>query len=295
MTITHPRKQTLILTQTKTDLNLKGYDLQIQRPHQYPETIPIPQLDRLVLIGSIPLTRLLQKQLQRHHIALLQLDTQGEFLGAWHPSHPHRQTPTPPSSDRAEPLLRTYLHNALQTLTQLNTILPTPQTTHTQHLLTLIHDDLIGGTPHTILRDYCSSTSNHYDQTLRHWLTLYTAQLNGSRPIIPINTALRLSEALLYDDIDRAIAKAGLWSDRGYLHDQTDCPAPLTCDGVLLLRCTWVDQLVARWLVHWAMRDTLTTFLNHWLTLTDTPTYQQAIAKTINQLREGWMTNTTGF
>ena len=104
-------------------------------------------------------------------------------------------------------------------------------------------------------------------------------------PIIPINTALRLSEALLYDDIDRTIAKAGLWSDHGYLHNQTDCPAPLTCDGGMLLRCTWVDQLVIRWLVHWAMRDSLDTFLKHWQALTDTPEYHRAIAKTINQLR----------
>jgi len=277
---------TLILTNPKTQIDRADRALILHRPHQPTQLVPLHQLDRLILIGSIPLRRPVHNALIRHRVALLQLDALGNPLGSWHPDRqpPQPRRDTRPRLDRAQTLLHHTLTQSLGLLERLAAIGATPTVSTTRRVLTVLRDDLHTADNLDTLRGYTHTATRYHDRALHEWLAGYAATLNDSRPIVPTATALRFAEALLYDDLDRAIARAALPDTLATLHDVETCIAPLVCDGVLLLRCTWVDWLVVRWLTEWAIGDDLEAFLGYWLAMTADADYGAAMLAAIAQL-----------
>lgn len=274
---------TLILTNPKTQIDRADHALILHRPHQPTQLVPLHQLTRLVLIGSIPLRRPIHNTLIRHRVALLQLDRHGNPLGSWHPD---RQPTRPrhdlrPSLDRAQTLLHQTLNQSLNLLDRLAAISATPSISTTRRILTVLRHDLHTAETLATLRGYTHTAIGYTDRTLHAWLTGYAARYTHTRPILPIAAALRLAEALLYDDLDRAIGRAALPDNLATLHNLETCIAPLVCDAILLLRSTWVDLLVVRWLTEWAIRDDLDAFLSYWLAMTADTDYDAAIIAAI--------------
>lgn len=286
-------RQSLYLTEPDTRLAPRDRALIIHRRDRLPQLVPLDRVDRIVLIGSIPLKRRTETTLIRQRIALLQLDTDGNPLGHWHPpakpnprdrdrqrpNHHHRP------SDRAAQLLDRYLRNAIDLLDQLIAIGATPTTTTARHILNLLHNDLDRRDRLDTLRSYYDTARRYYDRALHQWLAGRAIALNGTRPRIDTRTALRFAETLLLDDLDRAIGHTNLNPNRATLHATADSTPPLTHDAIALLRATWVDRLVAHWLVDWANRDDLNTFLTARSHLTGT-LYRAAIDATLKHLRD---------
>jgi CRISPR/Cas system-associated endonuclease Cas1 len=285
-------RQSLYLTEPDTRLDHRDRALIIHRRDRLPQLVPIDRVDRIVLIGTVPLKRRIENALIRQRIALLQLDTDGSPLGRWHPpainpQRDHAIAPHPDDrpSDRAAQLLDRYLRNAIDLLDQLIAIGATPTTTTARHILNLLHNDLDRRDRLDTLRSYYDTARRYYDRALHQWLAGRAIALNGTRPRIDTRTALRFAESLLLDDLDRAISRTNLDPNRATLHATADSTPPLTHDAIALLRATWVDRLVAHWLVDWANRDDLDTFLTARSHLTGT-LYRAAIDTTLNLWRD---------
>ncbi|KAB8313882.1 CRISPR-associated endonuclease Cas1 [Tolypothrix campylonemoides VB511288] len=276
---------------TEQDALLKTQNQNFQVFHQQAQciSVPIRHVNQIIIFGNLHLPRDVMKTMRLHHIPVLYLTQQGEYLGRLENTSQlqpkylayqrKRSRDVEFTRATAESIIWAKLHNQhlfLQTWTRY-------QKHHASQMalnyLSLLMDDLPMAKSLNELREYDEEANNLYYPAFSNLLNFHHGCSRTTKNLI--NTLLNLGYQLLHQHIYTLLHTSKLHPDCAIFHHQSHHEFPLACDLMAEFRAPIVDDLVMNFVKNRFLADAngttsnngnginswrtlLKTFLQHW-------------------------------
>ncbi|MDY6940255.1 MAG: CRISPR-associated endonuclease Cas1 [Cyanobacteriota bacterium] len=254
----------IYISQPGSQLHIRNHQLEISHRGQLQQSIPLDDIDRIVLFGLCHLSRPTVRWVLGEQIPVLFIGEGGRDLGCLEPqNHPkyfktqlQRVLDCEFTRTIAQSLVRVKLHHQTTLLQQLHRECPTSDLRQTIGLLSLLADDLPAVRSLEDLRDSDATATTLYHATLVRTLARNLARnlactLTDTQPLEcceshasrAIQWMLNLGYALLHQQIATLARNLGLDTEIAHLYLPSEHHQALACDLMSEFRPLLVDKL----------------------------------------------------
>lgn len=246
----------IYISQPGSQLHIRNHRLEISHQGQLQQSIPLDDIDRIVLFGLCDLSRPTVRWVLGEQIPVLFIGEGGQDLGRLEPqNHPkyfktqlQRVLDCEFTRAIAQSLVRVKLHHQISLLQQLHCERPTSDLRQTIGLLSLLADDLPAVRSLEDLRESDTTATTLYQATLvrtlaRTPIDTQPLECRESHAACAIQWMLNLGYALLHQQIATLARDLGLDTEIAHLYLPSEHHQALACDLMSEFRPLLVDKL----------------------------------------------------